>query len=140
MIERHELALSIDDDPDGVEAKVGREGTALFTHEVRRRHPANLRLLARMQRVPGTPRSGSPCLDLAEDEEMIRADHEIELAEPGPVVVGEDAKAKPFEVLGGKLLAAAAEEVAEVSGHAHDAKGDPCHKSAPACDERSTGL
>src|SRR3954452_10848179 len=47
--------------------------------------------------------------------------HEVELSPAGAVVAREDGVAEALEVLGGDVLAAAAEEVAWVGGHAGEA-------------------
>jgi hypothetical protein len=58
-------------------------------------------------------------LDLAEHDRVagLVREHEIELAEPRPVVAGEDAVAEALEVLRGELLAAPAQRLRAVGRH-----------------------
>ena len=74
----------------------------------------------------GAPEPARRVLTSQNTSVSVVGDDEVELAEAGAVVAGDDLVAEALEVLCGELLAAAAELVAGVGGHHRpDARRDP---------------
>ncbi|CAA9494624.1 MAG: hypothetical protein AVDCRST_MAG45-935 [uncultured Solirubrobacterales bacterium] len=109
--------MGVQRDADGVEAQLRRPRPLAHLGQVGGGHPADLRALDVVERVPRAARALPPRLDLAEDEVAVALEDEIELAEAGPVVAREDPEAQPLEVLGREPFAGAAEVVAGIAAH-----------------------
>ena len=88
--------------------------------EVRAGHPPHLRCACASCSASQGSAAPAARLDLAEDEHVAVEGDEVDLAEAGAVVAGDDLVAEPLEVLGGEVLAEAAEVVTGVGGHAAD--------------------
>jgi hypothetical protein len=119
VVEPDELAASVERHADGVEPEVGAERPVRDLGQPRGGHRADLLLLGAVQVVAPVTGAEPPRLDLAEDDGrlVLVGQHEVDLAEPRPVVAAEHAVAETGEVLGGELLAAAAQLLRVVGRH-----------------------
>jgi hypothetical protein len=132
VIQRDELAISVQDDPDGVEAEIPA-GAVAHRAEPGDRHPADLGAL---EIVQGVPRRSAPLaarLDLDEHEVLAVAHHEIELSVARAVVAREHLVAEALEVRSRQLLPLLPSHVPDVR-HAGDAMATPTDVSARVCD------
>src|SRR4051812_6371920 len=118
MVQSYQAVPGVEHHADGVEAVRAGTRTVADLGQVRARHLAHLLALRLAQRVPRTARPGAPRLDLAEDERVPVVGHEVDLAEARAVVARENREASAGEVLGREVLAAVAEAMAQVGGHA----------------------
>jgi hypothetical protein len=130
MVEPYQPPLRVDHHADGVEAQLPGVRALGSLDQPGGRHASYLRPLGRRQGVPGMTGAVAAGLDLAEDDRRGVGDHEVDLAEAGPVTPGEDAVAEPLEVLGGESLTLATEVLAQVCAHGRRRYGRPRDRSA----------
>jgi len=121
VVEPHHPATRVEDDADRVEPQVEPVRALRHLAEVGGGHPAHLLLLVLVEPVPRRGHApGTPRLDLHEDERAVVGHDEVQLAEAGAVVAGDDLEAEPFQMLGRELLSPGSERRSDV--HATDAK------------------
>ena len=112
MVEADEAAAVVDHDTDRVEADLGGGRPRGLIVEERARHLPDLTALSLIERVPDRiGAAGATRLHLHEHERPVIAYDEVDLAEAGAVVAGDEVVAQALQVLKGALLAAATEDM-----------------------------
>ena len=104
MVEPHQAATAVDDDPDGVEAVLERARAAGRVDQVGPRHLADLAALGVRERVPRASGTGPACLDLAEDQRRAVERDDVDLAEARAVVARDDLQPAAHQVLRSEVL------------------------------------
>src|SRR5215216_2885193 len=117
MIEADECVAVVHEHADRVEADAFEERQPARVVEPEAGDLAHLAALAPVQAVPRLAVAEPAGLDLGEDQRLAVDRDDVELAEARLVVAGDDPPAEPLEVVGGALLAEAAERLAGVRWH-----------------------
>ena len=119
MIEAHEPAARVDDDPDRVEAQLGGVRARADLEQEGRGHAADLAALALVQGLPWASPGGAGAtrLDLHEDQRRPVEHDEVEFAVARAVVARHERVAEALEVGEGEILADTAEVLTQVGGH-----------------------
>src|SRR5215207_5279651 len=117
VVEAHEAVAVVEDDPDRVAPYAGERRALALLPEPGAGQPPDLAALARVQVVPRPVPAEPAGLDLGEHQRVAVHGDQVDLAQPRPVVAGDDAPAEPLEVLRGELLTQAAEGLAGIGRH-----------------------
>ena len=119
MIQPDELALAVDEHPDGIEPHVAGVGPVGDLEQEGARHPAHLLALAFVQRLPrSTAReAGPPRLDLDEHERGPVEDHQVDLTVTRAVVARDGRVPEALQMREREILAEASEVLSQVGGH-----------------------
>jgi hypothetical protein len=110
VVEAAQAAGGVDRDADRVEAQLQAVRPVGDLAEEGRGHAADLLPLALVEAVPRSPGPAAR-LDLDEDEVSVVGGDDVDLAEPRPVVAGDDVVAEALEVLDREALGRLPEEM-----------------------------
>ncbi len=134
MVEADQPPASVDRHPDRVEPDLRAAWSSCRLGQEGRRQSTHAPALALVEGVPG--RSGAlraAGLHLHEDQAPRAVDNQVDLAEPSPVVSGDQPVAEPLQVFERQSLTGPSENVAGIwSGPGHVAKLRP-----PRCRDSS---